>query len=220
MSHLQQRSDSEKELWKHVRCVSGTIHHRCDDARSSCWRLPRLCSQRILPSFSALTRTRTLRKCFTHSCQSKFIWRSWIRASWYNYENNQQDALHRLIYYSKSALPVSGDVFAHYQEHLTVFTVSGSVHPSCCRNNYESNQQDALYRLIYYSKSALHVSGDVFAHYQEHLTVFTVSGSVHPSCCRLVSRNSGNLLFQVGYTCFGRCFRPSSGALDCIYSIW
>jgi len=47
-------------------------------------------------------------------------------------------------------------------------------------------QQDALYRLIYYSKSALHVSGEVFAHHQEHLTVFTVSGSVHPSSCRLV----------------------------------
>jgi hypothetical protein len=61
------------------------------------------------------------------------------------------------------------------------------IHPSqkrvlCCKNN----QQDALYRLIYYSKSALHVSGNVFAHHQEHLTVFTVSGSVHPRC-RLTS---------------------------------
>ena len=53
---------------------------------------------------------------------------------------------------------------------------------------YENNQQDALYRLIYYSKSALHVSGDVFAHHQEHLTVFTVSGSVHLNRYRLVSR--------------------------------
>jgi hypothetical protein len=44
-----------------------------------------------------------------------------------------------------------------------------------------------LYRLIYYSKSALHVSGNVFAHHQEHLTVFTVPDSIHPSCCRLVS---------------------------------
>jgi len=35
--------------------------------------------------------------------------------------------------------------------------------------------------------SALHVSGDVFAHHLEHLTVFTVSGSIHPNCCRLVS---------------------------------
>jgi len=44
-----------------------------------------------------------------------------------------------------------------------------------------------LYRLIYYSYSALHVSGDVLTHHQEHLTLFTVSGCVHPSCCRMVS---------------------------------
>jgi hypothetical protein len=31
---------------------------------------------------------------------------------------------------------------------------------------YENNQRAVLYRLIYYSKSALHVSGDVFAHNQ------------------------------------------------------
>jgi hypothetical protein len=43
-----------------------------------------------------------------------------------------------------------------------------------------------LYRLFYYFWSALHVSSDVFAHYQEHLPVFTASGSVHPSYCRLV----------------------------------
>jgi hypothetical protein len=48
--------------------------------------------------------------------------------------------------------------------------------------NYENNQLYALYRLIYYSRSALHVSGDVFAHHQEHLTVVTVSGNVHSSC--------------------------------------
>ena len=36
-----------------------------------------------------------------------------------------------------------------------------------------------LYRLIYYSQSALLVSGDVFVHHQEHLTVFTASGSIH-----------------------------------------
>jgi hypothetical protein len=44
-----------------------------------------------------------------------------------------------------------------------------------------------LYRLIYFSLSALHVSGAVFAHHQEHLTVFIVSGSIHPGCYRLVS---------------------------------
>jgi hypothetical protein len=51
--------------------------------------------------------------------------------------------------------------------------------------NCENNQRDALYRLIYYFKSDLHVSGVVFAHHQEHLTAFRVPGSVHPSCCRL-----------------------------------
>ena len=29
-----------------------------------------------------------------------------------------------------------------------------------------------------------------------------------------------NLLFLVSSTCFGRCFRPSPGALDCIYSFF
>jgi hypothetical protein len=48
---------------------------------------------------------------------------------------------------------------------------------------YENNQQDARYRLIYYSKSALHVSGDVSVHHQEHWTVFTVSGSVETANC-------------------------------------
>jgi hypothetical protein len=33
--------------------------------------------------------------------------------------------------------------------------------------------------LIYYSKSAVHVLGHVFAHHQEHLTVFTASGNIH-----------------------------------------
>jgi hypothetical protein len=61
-------------------------------------------------------------------------WRSRIRASRYSYENDQQDALYRLIYYSKSAVRVSGDVFTHQQEHLTVFTISGSIHSSCCRH--------------------------------------------------------------------------------------
>jgi hypothetical protein len=36
--------------------------------------------------------------------------------------------------------------------------------------NCVNNQQDALYRLIYYFKSTLHVLGDVFAHHQEDLT--------------------------------------------------
>jgi hypothetical protein len=54
------------------------------------------------------------------------------------------------------------------------------------KTDYENNQQDVLYRLIYYSKSPLHVSGNVFAHHQEHLNVFRISGNIRPSSCRLV----------------------------------
>jgi len=42
------------------------------------------------------------------------------------------------------------------------------VKKKCPNYNYENNQQDALYRLIYYYKSALHVSGDIFAHHQRN----------------------------------------------------
>jgi hypothetical protein len=40
-----------------------------------------------------------------------------------------------------------------------------------------------LYRLIYFSLSAVSVSGDGFAHQQEHLTVFIASSSIHPGWC-------------------------------------
>ena len=63
--------------------------------------------------------------------------------------------------------------------------------------HYENNQQDELYRLIYYSKSPLHISGDVFAYHQEHLTVFTVSGSVHPSCSRLAAGSNLGEHYQI-----------------------
>jgi hypothetical protein len=62
--------------------------------------------------------------------------------------------------------------------------VHESVHHNTIMNTTNKMQ---LYRLIYFYLSVLHVSGDVFAHHQEHLAVFTVSGSVHPSSCRLVS---------------------------------
>jgi len=91
------------------------------------------------------------------------------------------------LHYSKSDLHVSGDIFAHHQERLTVFTVSGNVHPSCSRLVSWMSWKCFAVACLHYSKSALHVSGDVFAHHQERLTVFTVSASVHPSCCRLVS---------------------------------
>jgi len=78
-----------------------------------------------------------------------------------------------------------------------------------------------LYKLIYFSLPALHVSGDVFAHHQEPLTAFTASGNVTNVAAGWCHGWDGtNLFFFFSSTCFGRCFRPSSGALDGIYSIW
>jgi len=50
-----------------------------------------------------------------------------------------------------------------------------------------STNEMQLYRLIYYSLSVLHVSGDIFAHHREHLTVFTASGNIRQCRCQLVS---------------------------------
>jgi len=49
-----------------------------------------------------------------------------------------------------------------------------------------------LFGLFIYTQSALHVSGDVFAYQQEHLTVFTASDIVHLCCCRPVSWTGWN----------------------------
>ena len=44
-----------------------------------------------------------------------------------------------------------------------------------------------LFSFINLFNSALHVSGDKFAHPQEHfLTVYTGFGTMHRHCCRLV----------------------------------
>ena len=51
--------------------------------------------------------------------------------------------------------------------------------------------------LIYYSKSALQVSGNVIALHQEHLTVFTVSGCVYPSSCRLAAGSNLGEYYQI-----------------------
>ena len=142
-----------------------------------------------------------------------------------------------------------GDVFAHHQEHLTVFTVFASVYPICCGLVYwmSWNWVSTLPRY------------QMFSPIIRSTLLFTVSGSVHPSCCRLVSWMSWNwvsvlpryqifspiirrtwlyLQYLVVFTQVAtrwylgwvetefqffqdtRCFRPSSGALDSIYSIW
>jgi len=65
------------------------------------------------------------------------------------------------------------------------YIISFDVHESVHRDTImKVTNKMQICRLIYYSWSALRVSGDIFAHHQEHLTVFTISGSVHPSCRR------------------------------------
>jgi len=77
------------------------------------------------------------------------------------------------------------DVYELYHDaRIRELDVHESVHRDIITKEINKMQ---LYRLIYYSYSALHISGDVFAHHQEHMTVFTASGSIHSSCCRLVS---------------------------------
>jgi len=84
---------------------------------------------------------------------------------------------------------VSGMFFGKHclkaKELLVKFDFHESVHHDIITKTTNKMQ---LCRLIYYSLSGLLVSGDVFAHRQEHLTVFTVSGSVHQCRCRNTTR--------------------------------
>jgi hypothetical protein len=54
-------------------------------------------------------------------------------------------------------------------------------------SKYEYNQRDAAQQVNLLLLVALHVSGDVFTHHQEHLTVFTAFGNVYQRRYRLVS---------------------------------
>jgi hypothetical protein len=55
-------------------------------------------------------------------------------------------------------------------EETEILNVNESVHRDIVTKTTNKMQ---LCRLIYYSFSTLHVSGDIFAHRQEHLTVPT-----------------------------------------------
>ena len=54
-----------------------------------------------------------------------------------------------------------------------------------------------FFGLFICTQSALHVSGDVFTHHQEHLTVFTTSDTVHQCCCRPVSWTTSNSTWNI-----------------------
>jgi len=63
-----------------------------------------------------------------------------------------------------------------------------------------TNKLHYIHKFVIPSRSP-HVSSEVFAHHQEHLTVFTVSGSIQPSCCRLASWMS----WKLNYVDFEAC---------------
>ena len=67
--------------------------------------------------------------------------------------------------------------------------------------NDVSNQQDATtFSFINLFKSVLHVSGDKFAHPQEHfLTLYTAFGIMNRLCCRPVPRCHGTGRQQCRY---------------------
>jgi hypothetical protein len=96
--------------------------------------------------------------------------------------------------YAKFDLMHSVPLFICSRNMLYKLDVRESVHRDTIMKVTNKMQ---LYRLIYFTLSALHVSGDVFAHHQEHLTVFTVSGSVHPSCCRLAAGSNLGEHYQI-----------------------
>ena len=101
------------------------------------------------------------------------------------YENVKLTFICRLRHYELVSVTVRNLFYPLDTARAAVYDIYLTIRSSVfC---YANNQQDALYRLIYYSKSALHVSGDVFARHQEHLLYLQYLGSVHPSCCRLVS---------------------------------
>jgi hypothetical protein len=64
------------------------------------------------------------------------------------------------------------------------------IYETIMKHKYEYNQLHATIKVNSYS--ALHVLGDVFAHHQESLSVFTASGNIHQYRCRLVSWMSWN----------------------------
>ena len=57
-----------------------------------------------------------------------------------------------------------------------------------CDNDVRNQQDSTTLSFINLFKSALRVSGDKFAHSQEHfLTVYTAFGTTHRHCCRSIS---------------------------------
>jgi hypothetical protein len=78
----------------------------------------------------------------------------------------------RIMYCSLTALHVSRDIFAHFQDHLNCnysFWFYSRVLLSAAVMAEQELLTMQLFRIIYCSLTALHVSSDIFAHHQEHI---------------------------------------------------
>ena len=131
-----------------------------------------------------------------------------------------------LFIYSSSALHVSDDLFAHHQEHLNVFTASDIVHRYCCWL-VSWMRWNCIWFIYLFIPHQLYVfrtmSSSIIRStwlYLQHLILSTVIAARWCHGWDGTAFGSFIYLFLISSTCFGRCLRPSSGALECIYSIW
>jgi hypothetical protein len=95
----------------------------------------------------------------------------------FSYESNQQDAtiqVNLLFLVSCTCFRLFSPIIRStllYLQYLVVFTqVAAGWCLGWVETSFEPTQD--MFR------------GDIFAHHQKHLIVFTVSGSIHPGCCR------------------------------------
>ena len=77
-----------------------------------------------------------------------------------------------------------------------------------------------IFGLFVCTQSAVHVSGNVFAHHQEHLTVFTASDIVHLCCCWPISWMRWNEFHLVHDTSRQQHRRTISEAVNAVKCSW
>jgi len=97
---------------------------------------------------------------------------------------------YRIIYHIISyIIYIISYIIYHIIYHIVYHIISYHI-IKVYKLNDVNNQQDATtFSFINLFNSILHVSGDKFAHPQEHfLTVYTAFGTMHRHCCRPLPR--------------------------------
>ena len=100
---------------------------------------------------------------------------------------HSNNVLFKYLFLTKYVCPISRYERFIFVSELSIFNAV----VNCLIVN--DDQQDAtIFDLFIYSQSVLHVSGDIFTHNQEHMSVFKASDHVHRYWCWLVSRMRWN----------------------------